>query len=63
MQDVRCMQCQKLLARAVYSALDIKCPRCNTMNSLRVQNPIPERQRVPNQEIINGKAHSSVDRW
>ncbi|WP_084403969.1 Com family DNA-binding transcriptional regulator [Marinobacterium litorale] len=62
MQEIRCSKCQKLLAKAQFLALEIKCPRCNTMNSLRVLNPAPERQRAPIKEMKHGKAHHPVDR-
>lgn len=31
MQEVRCSGCGKLLAKAIFTALEIKCPRCKTI--------------------------------
>lgn len=53
MQTVRCGQCQKKLAEAQYTLLNIKCPRCGTLNLLRAsaadhssQSAKPERPRA-----------------
>ncbi len=34
MQQIRCKQCNKLLAKANYKQLEIKCPRCKFFNNL-----------------------------
>ncbi|PAT00713.1 MAG: hypothetical protein BSR46_00980 [Candidatus Dactylopiibacterium carminicum] len=34
MKEVRCANCNRKLAEADYSALNIKCPRCGVMNQL-----------------------------
>ncbi|MYM80546.1 Com family DNA-binding transcriptional regulator [Duganella sp. FT50W] len=47
MQDIRCGQCHKKLGAGIYHCLDIKCPRCGTMNLLRATSPKPERQGAP----------------
>ena len=41
LKEVRCRHCGKLLAKGGYEILEIKCPRCKTINTL-------ERPRVPN---------------
>ncbi len=32
MKQIRCNQCNKLLAKANYKQLEIKCPRCKFLN-------------------------------
>ena len=32
MKDIRCGQCDKLLAKGEAAMLSIKCPRCKTIN-------------------------------
>lgn len=45
--EIRCSHCNRKLADAVFTFIEIKCPRCATLNSLRVENPITsERQRA-----------------
>ncbi|WP_083782775.1 Com family DNA-binding transcriptional regulator [Roseibium sp. TrichSKD4] len=51
MQEIRCGRCRKLLMKsepaAIRGTVEVKCPRCGTMNSLRPVEPItdrPERQ-------------------
>jgi phage FluMu protein Com len=51
MVEIRCAACSKLLARADYNRVQIKCPRCGTYNDLRAratstQGPQPERPRA-----------------
>lgn len=51
MEEVRCGSCRKLLmkaaGRAILGPVDIKCPRCGTMNCLRpaVLPQKPEKDR------------------
>nr|WP_198600713.1 Com family DNA-binding transcriptional regulator [Escherichia coli] len=33
-QNVRCKNCNKLLARASFHYIEIKCPRCKTLNQI-----------------------------
>jgi len=42
-QEVRCANCNRKLAMGVFQLLNIKCPRCGTLNSLRVQATPPTR--------------------
>jgi phage FluMu protein Com len=52
-QEVRCANCNRKLAMGVFQLLNIKCPRCGTLNSLRVQaNPPPECRRAPSTPSI-----------
>ncbi|WP_395173944.1 Com family DNA-binding transcriptional regulator [Roseibium alexandrii] len=57
MKEIRCGSCRKLLAKAdknaVTGKLEIKCPRCGTLNSLRPLEPIPERPGYPVHERRN----------
>ncbi|WP_075202156.1 MULTISPECIES: Com family DNA-binding transcriptional regulator [Serratia] len=52
--DVRCRHCNRLLARADFSYLQVKCPRCKTLNEI-------ERHERPTKEKTCGenKAHLS----
>ncbi|MBJ2144688.1 Com family DNA-binding transcriptional regulator [Delftia acidovorans] len=47
MQEMRCASCNRKLAVGLFQQLNIKCPRCGTLNSLRVENPKPECHRAP----------------
>lgn len=59
MEIVRCGKCSKLLAKADYVQIEIKCPRCGTLNlkaksleserlgaSIRKEAP-HEKQQIP----------------
>ncbi|WP_084616501.1 Com family DNA-binding transcriptional regulator [Marinomonas sp. S3726] len=39
MQEIRCRCCGRLLAKAKYLELEIKCSRCKTINFLKVVEP------------------------
>ncbi len=45
-KDIRCGQCQKKLAVGRYIEMEIKCPRCGTINYLRATSLKPERHRA-----------------
>lgn len=56
MEEIRCGSCRKLLMKAAGQAIlgpvDIKCPRCGTMNCLRPlvpaqEEPIPQAPIEP----------------
>jgi phage FluMu protein Com len=38
-EDIRCGNCNKLLARGQALDLTIKCPRCGTINHVRAKSP------------------------
>lgn len=38
-ESIRCLRCDRLLARAAYFRLEIKCPRCKTLSSYRATSP------------------------
>lgn len=42
-EEVRCAKCNRKLAEATYTHLSIKCPRCNTVNTLRASRPTNQR--------------------
>ncbi|WP_454908372.1 Com family DNA-binding transcriptional regulator [Variovorax gossypii] len=57
MYEVRCGQCGKKLAMADAGKIEIKCPRCGTMNHWRASSadrsdpsPKPARQRASQPE-------------
>ncbi|AUZ85777.1 Com family DNA-binding transcriptional regulator [Methylophaga nitratireducenticrescens] len=39
MTQCRCKRCGRLLAKAKFERLEIKCPRCKTLNILKAQEP------------------------
>lgn len=53
LEEIRCGQCARKLAAGAYTWLEIKCPRCGTLNVLRAStadrsspSPAPERPRA-----------------
>ncbi|MGJ7611290.1 MULTISPECIES: Com family DNA-binding transcriptional regulator [unclassified Variovorax] len=60
MEEMRCGRCSKKLAVAQYLRLEIKCPRCGTLNVWRAQSPTPARHRASNVESNDG-AQSGAD--
>ncbi|KAF0205481.1 MAG: Mu-like prophage protein [Gallionellaceae bacterium] len=42
MESIRCGNCNRLLAKADYKQIEIKCPRCGTLN-LKAKSLEPER--------------------
>lgn len=44
--DIRCGHCQRKLATGRYLELQIKCPRCGTLNYLKAESLTPERHRA-----------------
>ncbi|PJC11814.1 MAG: Com family DNA-binding transcriptional regulator [Comamonadaceae bacterium CG_4_9_14_0_8_um_filter_60_18] len=43
MEIIRCGSCNRLLAKADFRQIEIKCPRCGTLNLVRAESPKPER--------------------
>ncbi|MEW4983055.1 MAG: Com family DNA-binding transcriptional regulator [Cycloclasticus sp.] len=39
MIEVRCNRCSKLLAKALFKQIEIKCTRCKTINFLKANEP------------------------
>lgn len=55
MQDVRCTKCRKLLAKAVFKTLEIKCPRCKFFNKLSAQSASLNATSVEQYgDVLNG---------
>ncbi|EOV0971320.1 Com family DNA-binding transcriptional regulator [Edwardsiella piscicida] len=46
-RDIRCCRCNRLLAKASYDYIQVKCPRCKAFNELRVDNPIQSTTECP----------------
>jgi len=38
MESIRCPKCNKLLFKAKSAEIEIKCPRCGTINTITVKN-------------------------
>ncbi|WP_081407207.1 Com family DNA-binding transcriptional regulator [Acinetobacter rudis] len=38
MQRITCRSCGRLLAKGVFTTLEIKCPRCKAINFLSISN-------------------------
>lgn len=43
METVRCGNCSKMLAKADFVQIEIKCPRCGTLNYVKAKSLEPER--------------------
>ncbi|WP_211452634.1 Com family DNA-binding transcriptional regulator [Collimonas antrihumi] len=41
MQEIRCGNCHKKLGVGTFQQLNMKCPRCKTMNNLRATSTPP----------------------
>ncbi|EEG7362759.1 Com family DNA-binding transcriptional regulator [Salmonella enterica subsp. enterica serovar Muenchen] len=48
--NVRCRHCNKLLARASFDFIEVKCPRCKTLNIITspsaIEHPTCTRNRT-----------------
>ncbi|MGQ5525575.1 Com family DNA-binding transcriptional regulator [Chitinimonas sp. PSY-7] len=61
MQEVRCGHCHRKLAEAIYTRLNIKCPRCGTFNHLSATSAPAERQSsVAGRTLVDGITSNSV---
>lgn len=45
METIRCTNCKRKLAEAIYTQLNIKCPRCKTITQKAVE-PLPSDLNV-----------------
>ncbi|MDP3324252.1 MAG: Com family DNA-binding transcriptional regulator [Hydrogenophaga sp.] len=50
MNEIRCGACSRKLATGQFIHLEIKCPRCGTLNHLRAESPSNERHRASSPE-------------
>ena len=53
--DIRCGSCSRKLGSGEFTLLQIKCPRCGTMNHLRATRPDPERHRASTSMTTDGQ--------
>ncbi|WP_353851278.1 Com family DNA-binding transcriptional regulator [Acinetobacter sp.] len=58
MQLINCRSCGRLLGKGIYTTLEIKCPRCKTINLLSISNaPLDCRERQ-----ISGLSNGEIKR-
>ncbi|WP_126311855.1 Com family DNA-binding transcriptional regulator [Delftia acidovorans] len=43
LKEIRCGQCGRKLAMAIFEQIQIKCPRCGTMNHMQAESLTHER--------------------
>jgi phage FluMu protein Com len=53
MNEIRC-RCGRLLAKAIYISIEIKCPRCKTLNRLKIEESQTPAPRVPDKDNTRG---------
>jgi phage FluMu protein Com len=46
MQQVRCRHCDRLLCKAKFIEIELKCPRCKTLNYMKVTELQTQTPRV-----------------
>lgn len=59
-KDIRCGVCNRKLAQGQIISIQIKCPRCKSMNSLRDMSPLPvplEGQEQKENHVQLSKGH------
>lgn len=61
MKDVRCGNCNKKLAQASYIEIQIKCPRCRTLNHLKATEPLNLNAKSVDFGGLNVKTNHSLD--
>lgn len=62
MNEIRCLGCGRLLAKAKYEQLEIKCPRCKTLNKLKAIEPLNQAPSSANiNEVNHGQTNNPVD--
>ncbi|MBC3860484.1 Com family DNA-binding transcriptional regulator [Undibacterium jejuense] len=62
MQDIRCGSCSRKLGEGEFISLTIKCPRCKTMNTLRVTRSEPVCPSASPIGVSIEQTHHPVDR-
>ncbi|WP_173084457.1 Com family DNA-binding transcriptional regulator [Fundidesulfovibrio magnetotacticus] len=50
MREIRCGHCKRLLAKGSVVEIEIKCPRCQTLNHVRAASPSTEGHGASAQE-------------
>jgi len=63
MNEIRCRSCNRLLAKAKYQQIEIKCPRCKTLNIKKANEPLTKAHISAKVEAENGKTNRTVDGW
>ncbi|WP_414617096.1 Com family DNA-binding transcriptional regulator [Zhongshania sp.] len=48
MQEIRCSRCNRLLAKAIYTVIEAKCPRCKFFNNMSAQSATEGARHVQN---------------
>jgi len=51
-EEVRCGSCRKLLAKASCKRIQIKCPRCGTLNDMRAVEPLTRTPSSDSEEVV-----------
>lgn len=59
MREIRCARCSKLLAKAAFSHLQIKCPRCKAFNDMQAESLSQSTAECPTGKRKVGKINQS----
>lgn len=60
MIEIRCI-CGRLLAKAKFQEIAIKCPRCKTLNNMKAIEPQIKAPTSANVEVKNDKTNYPLD--
>ncbi|OTG85277.1 hypothetical protein B9T31_12425 [Acinetobacter sp. ANC 4558] len=55
MKLINCRSCGRLLAKGSFTTLEIKCPRCKTMNFMSITNALldcPEQPKSKSKQVV-----------
>ncbi|NDV27703.1 Com family DNA-binding transcriptional regulator [Desulfovibrio sp. JC010] len=58
--EIRCGQCDKLLAKGHATDIEIKCPRCGTYNHMRATSTNQQAGELPRRDSNGKKTISST---
>ncbi|HFD3846815.1 MULTISPECIES: Com family DNA-binding transcriptional regulator [Serratia] len=58
MREIRCARCSKLLAKAAFSHLQIKCPRCKAFNDMQAESLSQSTAECPTGKTQSGENQS-----
>ncbi len=58
MKECRCKRCNKLLAKAEYELIEIKCPRCKRLNRLKATEPLTT---APSSANVKGEQYGQTN--
>ncbi|MDP1655729.1 MAG: Com family DNA-binding transcriptional regulator [Hylemonella sp.] len=69
LEEIRCGQCRRKLAAGSYTRLEIKCPKCGTLNVLRASaadrsspSPAIERPRASSENGSKDDAKTGAEK-